>query len=483
MSSSFAYSGEISAKVDSFRDLGRKEAAKHLPPTDATYPDMNEVGLKSEAEKYIASAQRAFDGEVAETSRVILDVKSKLINLKSDIAQELSDSSLLSQVNAELADEKTKLVNLTAHRIQAEVDWRTFRVTNNITDMAHYPESHIWHWSLIITAAFIETLANAFFYQNANGLLGGFFVATAVSVVNIGSAAALGMAFRHKNLTAQDKKIIGWGALAVFAVLTLFCNALFSAFRSQYQLILDPSDTAEVSKGFIRAWSDAAGIFVGHLEMQDFSSFILFMTGIGLSIFAFYKGYTSDDRYPGYSKYDRVLKTALADEKSGQDISKRKLQDFLHSRRARVQGLLSATGTFISLLAGRQSALQASERALGANGASIQRDYKLVLDTYRQANLAIRGVPAPAYFGDWPDVSKTIDPSGSEAVNSEIAQLLKDLEVVQKEHRDDLNALLARLQEQMADILAKTFEAFLAEVEVDAKVQVQRHIQIMPGHQ
>ena len=39
---------------------------------------------------------------------------------------------------------------------------------------------------------------------------------------------------------------------------------------------------------------------------------MLFVIGIIFSLFALIKGYTSDDRYPGYGKIDRLFKEALS---------------------------------------------------------------------------------------------------------------------------------------------------------------------------
>jgi hypothetical protein len=474
------YQGQLASQVQKFRSLGQKEAGSHRPATDATHPDANEGELRSQAEGLIANEQTLFDAVVADANRTANNASSKLIDLRSDIYQVLADDTLASQVEAELAGERKKLVDATAERIKAEVEWRAFRARNGITDLPNYPESQIFHWSIIFMLILLETVVNAFFYQNANGLIGGFVVAAAVAAVNMGSAVILGNAFRRKNLHQTDQQVIGWSSLVLFVPLAIFCNALFASFRSVYQLIDDPSDPVAVGAGFREAWTEAGRIFILDYQFGDLSSFVLFMLGIILSVFAFWKGYTSDDPYPGYSRRDKALKRAKRDEEKKQELVKQRVKDFLVSHRNRVQGLTTQTGALISSLSGRASALKSAENALPSNVQAVQRDYALVLDAYRQANLAVRGTKPPAYFKEVPDLTAGVTAASAEDANERLIRSLQELEALQAKHRDGLNAKLTALQLQMAEVMTGTYDQFLLGVEEDAKKRVQADIQIMP---
>lgn len=481
MSAYNAYAGQLAGRLEEYRDLGRKEATKHRPPTGATHPDTHEVALRSQADGLVSREQAAFDAVVADADRSVLDANSRVVELRSDIAQALADDTILTRVEAELAGDRTALIDATAARIRAEVAWRGFRATNGITDMANYPESKILHWAIIVALSFIETIANAFFYRNDTGLLGGFFVALAVAVVNMGSSAGLGTLFRRKNLSDPAQKYFGWAALVIFIPLTLFCNALFAAFRSAFEATSDAGDGAQLRDAFQTAWAEAAGFFVGDFHFGDLSSFLLFMTGLILSIIAFWKGYTSDDPYPGYSLRDRVLKAAREAETKRQDLVKQKVKDFLVAHRNHVQGLSGATGTMITMLSHRTSALGHAKRALETNAAAVERDYHLVLDAYRQANLAIRGTAPPDYFTEKPDVAGKAGTQAAGPVEQEMQSVLDLLEQLQRQHRDDLNGKLNQLQVQMAEILKTTYDEFLESVDRDAQIAVQRDIQILPA--
>ncbi len=476
-----AYAGQLSLRIEEYRGHGQKEATKHRPATNAAHPDNHEITLKSQAESLIANEQLLFDTSITEAMRVAHEATGKVIELRSEIDQALTDDTLDSQVEADLSNDRNSLVQATASRITAEVEWRGFRAANSITDSPRYPESQIWHWSLIVAFVFIETLVNAFFYQNNNGLIGGFIVAAAVASVNMGSAAILGTLFRRKNLADPVQKYFGWACLPIFFLLTVFCNALFSAFRSAYESVIDPSDTGEMAVAFRSAWEEAAGIFVFDFHFGDFSSFLLFMSGIILSGIAFWKGYTSDDPYPGYSDRDRRLKAAKMNEEQAQERIKQKLKDSLFSHRSRVQGLAAQPGTQIALLSRRIADVSHAQQGLVSRAEAIERDHHLVLDSYRHANLAVRGTEPPEYFARKPDLAAKINANSAENAHVELRQALAEVETLQGTYRDALNEKLKLLQERASQILSDTYEKFVEAVRKEAQQLVQQDIQIMPA--
>ena len=72
--------------------------------------------------------------------------------------------------------------------MRAEVDLRHFRAMHGIQEQAVYPDSLLWHVGVIAVLALSETLVNAVFYENAQGLLGGFVVALSVSAAHAAEA-------------------------------------------------------------------------------------------------------------------------------------------------------------------------------------------------------------------------------------------------------------------------------------------------------
>jgi hypothetical protein len=469
-----SYSGELSTKLSNFRALGQKEGSKNRPAQDAAVPDQHEGGLRSEAESWLASEQRLYDTTLVETSKSATEAKQKVIELRSTIDQLLSDDSVRSAIDADLAGDRPALVKTTEQRLRAEAAYRYFRAHNNIHEEPRYPESIYWHFGVLAILGLIETLTNAFFYENSQGLLGGFFVALAIAALNMCTAMFLGYSFRYQNLIAIDKKVIGWFALVMFIFTTVLFNALFAAFRSEYQLVGDPSEFKEVGAAFQKAWPQAMLIFRMDMQFHDLWSFLLFGLGILLSIAAFWKGYTLDDKYPGHGHVDRELKKAVTAEHKYQDLLRQKVKDLLHHRRAAVQAAIHEPTTQNGMVARRIADLTHARGSLEAQAVAIDRDYNLVRDAYRQANVSIRSVPAPAYFSEKLELATRVDGSSAERVVRELTDVQNELTQLREMQQGPLNAKLKELQGDSTAILNGTFQAYLSEVRKEAEDNIAR---------
>lgn len=473
------YSGEIAAQLDVYRKKGQKEAAANRPPSDSLRMDQHEAALHTDAEKWLANEQRLFDGVLTESARAVTDTQQKTVELNNRADQLLSDSSMLMTIEADMSEDRGKLVAATESRMRAEVDWRYFRAKNHISTQADYPESRILHLAIIAVLALVETCINAFFYENAQGLLGGFFVALSVAAVNMIGAVILGYGFRYKNLTATDSKILGWGCLLLFIVLAVYCNALFAAFRSEYQLLVDPTDIMQVREGFANAASEAKKIFILDMHIADLSSFVLLGLGIVLSGLAFHKGYTLDDKYPGYGKIDRIVKQAQSVEIEQQDLLRQKIKDFLHHRRADVQAVLHEPAQLIGLMARRISDLSAAQSLLSNQAATIQRDFAMLVGAYRNANTAVRATEPPSYFKEIADLTPMVDNSAAKQYIEELERVQERIKLFREKYQEPLNGKLHSLQSESASILNQTFSAFLKDVEDDAHERINRAVTVI----
>lgn len=470
------YAGELSTELDSYRKRGEKEAAQHRPTGDALQMDQNETALQAEAEKWLGSEQRLFDAMLTEVSRAVAESGQKVVELRGRADQLLVDTTLLATIEADMSAERDALVTLTENRMKTEVDWRHLRALNGIAVQASYPESAIWHLAVIFALALVETIVNAFFYENSQGLLGGFTVALGVSFINMVGALILGYGFRYKNLSKLDYRFTGYGCLIIFLILAIYCNGLFAAFRSEYQLISDPSDAVQVRHGFAIAAAEAKKIFYLGMGFSDLTSFVLFGLGIVLSFLAFYKGYTLDDKFPGYGSLDRVLKAALKFEVAQQEILRQKIKEYLHHRKAEIQAALHDPAQIINLASRRISDLQIAKSALVNQAQAIQRDFALVLNAYRNANASIRATAVPVYFKVIPELTANIDVSPAAPFLEQLERLQDDIKHWRDEHQDALNSKLQSLQSESAKILNHTFSAFLREVEHEAKERINRAV-------
>lgn len=469
-----SYSGELAAKLQDYRSRGQKEASKHRPSPDAAGPDQYESALRSDADGWLSSEQRLFDMTLAEVSRGVTEARQKAIELRGQVDHLISDDSPTSNVEAELAGDRPALVMSTEARLRAEVALKYFRVTNNIHEESNYPDSLLWHFGVLLVFALIETGVNTFFYENSQGLLGGFFVALTIAGLNIGSAMLLGYWFRFKNLASVDKKIVGWAAFVAFTLTAVFFNALFASFRTEYQLVVDPSETAQLSAAFQHAWPEAMLIFRADMQFKDHWSFLLFGIGVLLSIAAFWKGYTLDDKYPGHGRMDKTYKAAVMAEQQQQDKVRQKVKELLHHRKAAVQAAIHEPSTQVGMLARRIVDLTHSQGSLVAQAAAVQRDYSLVTEAYRNANNSVRSVPPPAYFKEPTNLSMRVDANGAERILADLGTVQEELKALREANREPLNAKLRALQGDTSEILNKTLTGYFAEVRKEAEETIAR---------
>lgn len=472
MPSQTNYAGEIANWLEDYRAKGAREASASRPASDSVRMDQHEAAVQSEGEKWLASEQRLFDVVLTETSRSAVDIQQKSIAVKSRVDQLLSDRSLQATVESEMAGERPALVTATEKRMLAEVDWRYFRAANGISDQAVYPESHIWHFAIVGLLALIETGINAFFYENAQGVLGGFTVALGVAAINMGGALILGIGFRYKNLAAIDKKMLGWLCLIAFIALSVYCNALFSAFRAEYQILVDPSDPTQLRHAFAQASGEAKKVFVWDMRFADLMSLILFGLGFLLSCAAFYKGYTIDDRYPDHGRKDRAVKAAQRVELERQDVLRQKIRTYLHQRRADIQAVMHEPAQLVGRIAKCAGDLQHGQALLVNQANAVQRDFALVLNTYRNANAGVRATQPPAYFRDIPNLAGRVSTTGGNEVTAALGRINDDLKLLREKYQEPLNTKLNEIQGGGAEVLNRTFSEFIKEVSLEAEGRI-----------
>ena len=466
------YSGGLREKVDQFRRLGQDEASSNRPPSDAIRPDQHETLVILEAHEQFANDKKIFHAELASHGAAAVQLQQECSELADELELVLASDHLPAAVTEAQSAQREPLVAATESRLRRETDLKRLREINEIRDQASYPDSHWWHLAIIAVLALIETTTNAFFFvNNATGLLGGFTVAIGVSVVNMSGALGLGSGFRYKNLAAPVWKTTGVLSLVAFALLSVYCNALFSAFRAEYQVLSDPADPMQLRRAFTLATGEATKVFTFDMHFADLMSSVLFAFGFLLSCLAFYKGYTFDDRYPGHGPRDRAVRQAAEKEMALENTVRGELKNLAFEARRDVQKAQNKPGELVRRAGSRQTQLQVAKEALVRGERTINSDLELVLDAYRSANCAIRPTDAPAYFATFPKID-------AKDLEQEFVGLLTRLQEVQTATR----AIGERFQEQLSTKLNavvaqglqidRGFDDFLEQVDIRAKNRI-----------
>ena len=190
----------------------------------------------------------------------------------------------------------------------------------------------------------------------------------------------------------------------------------------------DPTEFKEVAAAFQRAWPEAMRIFRADMQFRDLWSFLLFGLGILLSIAAFWKGYTLDDKYPGHGHVAKELKKAVQAEHELQNQLRQKVKDLLHHRKAAVQAAIHEPSTQMGMLARRIADLTSSE--IASVSTELQTSLRAVADI-----LATAGTHAAALAGHSTQNAKSLEQSH---------RLAQDVDAL-RSASDTVNALLAKL--------------------------------------
>nr|WP_010131234.1 ABC transporter permease [Microbulbifer agarilyticus] len=261
------------------------------------------------------------DSEESMRSYVVREIIGRVHeNRQSELDKELTDRSEVDirqlyqeMKNTESLVEKTiaaRLANLVSgikQRAQEysalRMDLEMFRERNGLTREAVYRESKLLHFSIVFFIVILETVLNAFFLSkgSALGLVGGFFQAFIISMINLGFAAFLAFSLRHCFHLNPLRKL----SAGILFGAVLLTSVVFVLGVGHYREALeaDPFTASQVAMSTLQAEP---------LGIQDFNSWIMVVvSGIALVLLTA-KFFVVDDRYPGYTAVTRRVKSQQA---------------------------------------------------------------------------------------------------------------------------------------------------------------------------
>ncbi len=218
-------------------------------------------------------------------------------------------------LEAKLDKEKTvfsdQLISVAKEKVGSEKSYRSFVLANGLMDRkAVYPESIMKFWGILIMILVCESILNSTFLSRGSelGMLGGFFTALIISIINLFAGTISGELVRniyHRNLL---RKVLGYLVPVISVVLAIMLALLVGHYRDALEN--DPFEAAVLAvPAFIQAPFGLANV----------NSWFLFGISVAAFFGAFWDRFISDDVYPNYGKLHRekVEKEAMfSDEKS-----------------------------------------------------------------------------------------------------------------------------------------------------------------------
>ncbi len=331
------------------------------------------------------------------------------------------NAETISEFKAEVVKGKGTLHGLRRDLIRKDKELKDFQASHRITRAPRGAEGGrmFLKISLLVLFFFGEWIANGFFLSKGNemGIVGGILEAFVFSLLNIGVAlfyALVGLPL----LTHRSKLVVLGGLItgAAYLVFAVILNLVLAHYREIAGNLVDGAGLRALS----RFWSDPLGL-------DDLHSWMLFATGLLLSVLTVVDGYFMRDPYIGYA---------------GVNQRRDEAEDYYLSRQAElIDQLIQVRNTnheqidqIVESLSGRRrehNAIIAHRTKLLALFSEYQdhldRATNQLLRKYRDANISARKTSPPKYF----DVSykftriKPTRPSNAELTDKQIAEAMK----------------------------------------------------------
>lgn len=483
--------GTISNLCDQLAKEGAAEGSLNRPDANAISPDLHEVQVITSAKQHISAHEASFSDALVEVDQESREITQRIESLDASCSSHLGHDLVESAFRSSLATNENELVSTCAAEMGARAALNGFKVKHGIKEPARYPSDSLFHFSLLILFVALETAVNAFFYEGSSGLLGGAIVALSVAVVNMGIAAGLGAFFRYSNLPDTKSKLIGYSSLVVFFITGLFLNLIFATFRVQYQLVqqkaindgLQEPSTIMMVDAFKLAVVDAFGVFQFNFPAIDFMSLILFFVGIGCSVIAFWKGYTFDDKHPGYGAMDRTHKAAETAFSQAKDRTFNQAEAAVRKLADEVENLRNQIVVEQRNVSALKAKAQSSHASLANATVAIQSELNLVIETYRAANRATRATTPPAYFSVMPNVVQHYDESRLNTVLAGIEETGLKAKSLADTRASVLGDRIVRIRQQINSLVENEFHKQIEAVRQRAEKSIAARGQLeSPRH-
>ena len=433
-----ALTAELAGKLG-LKEAAQRDAAAGIPPRDGTELTGAEVKAIAEAEKAGQKSAKMFGVHCQETNSAIRKCRNTLADVRK--RRQAADDQPPSASDLEI---------LRIARDEAVAAYNRFKSDNGLLRGAAGDDRRVQIiWAIVVML--LEGLGNSYFFAPVSefGLLGGFFLAFAVSVVNVacafvGGVLGLRYAVNHRH---PFKNILGLGCFAVALLLCVLVVALSAWFRGHVDALRQEEvDIAALQFKAFAASVDSlrGGDFWGLLT--SLQSFLLLFLGALCALIGFWKGYEFDDPYPGFGGMFRQMQEATG---SHNDAKAAHYEQVKAWRTGRNGVLREMAENLEQLASAMRVAYESFRREIASTDLSVQcaQLARGLLSVYRQENTAIRADAPPSYFGQFPskDEFRKLDEEcprwreECEKLELEVVRLAEECQDEEREIQRELN--------------------------------------------
>jgi len=318
--------------------LGQKDGLDNIPSSESLDKDLTAV-----ESQVIAMCQDKLDKVAKTTSYALSYLDDELEKLYMEIGE--PDFRRVKQDgNFKIKELKqtarSKLTDARKEERQQYGYLAFFKRSNGITRGAEYPESKILGYGLLLFIVVLETIINSYFFARASdfGLLGGAMQAAMVSIVNVAWSFIMAViAYRALHYRSAFKKLAGMVGVTVHIVTAIVINLAVAHYRDL--IAINPDAAMQLTLEKMRQ---------APLELETLDAALLLIIGCAISVISVWKGYTFDDRYPGYGEQHRKYRAALRRYRATRDSTIEDGSSALSGAFAKIDTLIDEQTSLIS---------------------------------------------------------------------------------------------------------------------------------------
>lgn len=370
------------------REKGRESGRRELPAADTTTLDGPQEEIVQEVRKHIATNLAREVAELAELGR---RVQRAAEEDPAGRVRALGEDTLRAIESAK-HDARLGLKRARAVTEEAEERLRRFRQEHALDRPAEYPRSRLLAVMLLVLLTTVESMLNVYFFAQGSdyGALGGVAISLVFAAVDLAICATTGRWATHLHHRSTFHKAAGAMA-ALVAVAWIPLWALTSGHLRE-ALLRNP-------EAFDQAFSLARETFVAApLGFDRLDTWALVSLGAILSVAGFLSGRRLDDPYPGYGSVARQAADAREEEEDAAEQLAQEIRRLAEKGRQAMREALSSYDAVIGGLAATVATATAKQKTVRLFVGQVSESTAALLKLYRNANLAARKTPPPAYF-------------------------------------------------------------------------------------
>jgi F0F1-type ATP synthase membrane subunit b/b' len=339
--------------------------------------------------------------------QVSLAIKNARALLPAKIDSAHLSDLIVSSIDKVFHEHRRELVAFRSTDLQRHRDLRLFRHNNSLTRSADYKDSSVLVAGVILTIFLIESILNGTLLAQvvSTGLLGGIFLAGAISAINIASGLVAGfVGWRNIGHKRPAFRVLG-------VVVAILCHALAIAWNFFVGHFREVSEKLVSSESFNFDPAQLTAATVNHIHLHGFfgveslQSWALLILGIFIHFLAAKEGWDDvADRYPGYKHLDVRANNAHEDFENGLTVLRDAGRTALERVEKDFENSIGSANRAYQLMAElldvaiqRQQEVRDSEDEWVTGGNQLLR-------AYREINSKIRDPDTtPPYFATYPN--------------------------------------------------------------------------------